>query len=202
MKERTRAAKARMTARAAAAVAIMFAVCLAALFVVSHGESASAHEQTGAKLRLESSSFADGSAIPSRFTCDGTDESPDLHWASPPAGTRSLAIVMNDPDAPIEFTHWLAYNIVPGVHGLPAGASTHGGMPQGSGEGTNSFGRFGYGGPCPPPGKPHHYVFRLYALNVRLDLPTGAGRRQLESAMNSHLLAQGQIVGIYRRAGQ
>lgn len=147
-----------------------------------------------------SSSFVNGGAIPRRFTCDGAGDSPSLGWFGEPAGTKSFAIVMNDPDAPIDFTHWLVYNIPAGVRRLATGASTHGAMPQGSEEGTNSFGQFGYGGPCPPPGKPHHYVFRIFAIDAGIDLPSGASRAQLESAVRGHVLAEGQIVGIYGRA--
>ncbi len=109
---------------------------------------------------------------------------------------------MNDPDAPIDFTHWLAYNIQPGVRRLAEGASPHGIMPKGSAEGKNSFGRLGYGGPCPPPGKPHHYVFRLYALDVLLALTPGASREQLEFAIHGHVLAEGQLIGVYRRSSE
>jgi Raf kinase inhibitor-like YbhB/YbcL family protein len=128
--------------------------------------------------------------------------SPELHWASAPAGIRSFAILMSDPDAPIDFTHWIAYNIPSSARGLAEGASAHDGMPEGSAQGTNSFGRFGYGGPCPPAGKSHHYVFRLYALDVRLALPPGALRDRMEAAMSGHILAEGQIIGIYRRPTQ
>jgi hypothetical protein len=137
--------------------------------------------------------------IPRRHTCDGANLSPHLQWQSSPAGTKSLAIVMDDPDAPIDFTHWLVYNIPSGVRELAEGASTQGAMPQGSAEGRNNFGRLGYGGPCPPPGNPHHYVFRVYALDLLLHLPPGASKKQLDAAMQLHIVSQGQIVGIYRR---
>jgi Raf kinase inhibitor-like YbhB/YbcL family protein len=109
---------------------------------------------------------------------------------------------MDDPDAPVDFTHWLAYNIPPGVRELAQGASAQAAMPHGSAEGTNDFRSLGYGGPCPPAGKPHHYVFRLYALDIRLDLPPGAARKQLDSALERHTLADGQIIAIYRRTNQ
>ena len=181
------------------AAAILFLVCMLAVFALWRRQSVLAHEEAHAALRIQSMSFSNGGAIPRRYTCDGENRSPDLEWASAPAGTKSFAVVMSDPDAPIDFTHWLAYNIPPSDRGLAEGASAHGAMPQGSAEGTNSFGRFGYGGPCPPPGKPHHYVFRLYALDIPLSLPPGAARGQLESAISDHVLAEGQIIGIYRR---
>jgi len=155
--------------------------------------------QAHPSLRIRSESFSDGAAIPRRYTCDGANISPQLAWQAAPAGTKSFAMVMNDPDAPVDFTHWLVWNIAPAIHGLAESASPPGAMPQGAIEGKNSFGRMGYGGPCPPPGKPHHYVFRIYALDVRLDLPAGATRNQVEAAMSGHIVAQGQVIGTYQR---
>lgn len=202
MKQEARPARSRKITRVIVAAAV---VCVAGLLVCVffwRRGSAFAYEQTGAVLRVESSSFLDGGPVRSRLTCDGAGDSPDLHWANPPAGTQSLAIVMHDPDTVIDFTHWLAYNIPASVRELPEDASTRGMMPQGSAEGNNSFDRTGYGGPCPPGGKPHHYIFQVYALNAQLNLPPGASRRQLESAMNGHVLAEGRIVGVYQRVGR
>jgi hypothetical protein len=164
--------------------------------------SESVEGQARATLWLRSESFSDGGAIPRRYTCDGADSSPQLQWPAAPAGTKSFAMVMDDPDAPIDFTHWLAWNIPPGSRQLAEGASTEGSMPIGSAEGRNNFGRLGYGGPCPPRGNPHHYFFRVYALDIRLDLPAAATRRELDAAMGGHILVQGQIVGTYQRASQ
>jgi Raf kinase inhibitor-like YbhB/YbcL family protein len=202
MKQELQATNARKGARAIVAAAIASVLCLLVSLVPGPRESASVHAQVHAPVRLASASFADGGDLPRRLTCDGADDSPELHWSSPPAGTRSFAILMSDPDAPIDFTHWLAYDIPSGVRRLAEGASARGGMPQGSAQGTNSFGRYGYGGPCPPPGKPHHYVFRLYALDGRLALPPGAARDQMEAAIKGHALAEGQLIGIYRRPTQ
>ncbi|MGO8758483.1 MAG: YbhB/YbcL family Raf kinase inhibitor-like protein [Terracidiphilus sp.] len=164
------------------------------------GYLSSAHGQGREAVRIQSSSFVDGGAIPRQFTCDGAGISPALGWQNVPASARSLALVIHDPDAPIDFAHWVAYNIPAGARGLAEGASSRGAMPEGSAEGSNSFGRQGYGGPCPPPGKPHHYVFLLYALDARLNLKPGLTREQLEAAIRGHILAEGQIVGTYRRA--
>ncbi len=161
-----------------------------------------AQSQGRPSLVVRSSDFSDGGPIPRRFTCDGADASPSLQWPAPPAGTKSFALVMDDPDARVDFTHWLVYNIPPEVRELAVGASAKAAMPHGSAEGTNDFRSLGYGGPCPPAGKPHHYVFRLYALDVRLDLPPRAARKQLDSAIESHIVAEGQIIGIYRRLSQ
>ncbi len=156
--------------------------------------------QTRVTIEVRSADFVNGSSIPRRYTCDGANLSPQLEWQTPPVGAKSFAFVMDDPDAPSDFVHWIVYNIAPGAHQLPEGASPHGSLPAGSQEGATSFGHSEYGGPCPPPGKPHHYFFRLYALDLRLDLPPGATRQQLEAAMNGHVLAQGQLVGTYQRS--
>ena len=182
------------------AFALFFLSTLVVFLVFCQLRTVPAQGQTRSSLRVSSASFSNGGAIPRQFTCDGADASPSLQWSAAPHGTRSLALVMNDPDAPVDFTHWIAYNIPPAVLGLAEGASTRGAMPKGSAEGTNDFRNTGYGGPCPPVGKPHHYVLRIYALDVRLDLPPGATRKQLDSAIERHIVAEGQIVGVYRRA--
>jgi Raf kinase inhibitor-like YbhB/YbcL family protein len=179
---------------------VLFSCLLASLLLWPRSEPA--HGQERPTLRVRSASFSDGGAIPSDHTCDGANLSPQLAWQSAPAGTKSLAVVVDDPDAPIDFTHWLVYNIAPGVQELPDNASTHAASHQGAAEGTNDFGRHGYDGPCPPRGKPHHYVFRVYALDRLLDLPPGATRKQLDAAMDRHILSQGQIVGTYQRMGR
>jgi Raf kinase inhibitor-like YbhB/YbcL family protein len=181
------------------AAAIALFVCMFVLLALWQRHSASVEGQVRATLQIQSSSFANGGAIPRQYTCDGANDSPGLQWRGAPRGTKSFALVMNDPDALIDFTHWLVYNIPPSARGLAEGVSARGAMPQGSAQGTNSFGRTGYGGPCPPAGKLHHYVFRLYALDIRLELPPGAARDRVESAIDRHVLAEGQIIGTYRR---
>ncbi len=192
--------KNRRRARSLALAAIALLVCVLVFLALWRRQPALAHEQERAELHLISSSFVNGGAIPRRFTCDGASDSPGLEWAKGLYGTRSFAILMNDPDVPIDFTYWLVYNIPADVRGLSEGASGRGAMPQGSEEGTNSFGRAGYGAPCPPPGKPHHYVFRVFAIDTGIDLSPGASRARLESAIRDHVLAEGQIAGIYGRA--
>jgi len=160
--------------------------------------------QPSLSLSLTSSGFSSGGAIPRQFTCDGADLSPSLQWSGAPAGTKSFALVVHDPDAPVDFTHWLVYGIPQAVDALTQGASTDGdgdgAMPRGSAEGINGFRSVGYAGPCPPPGKPHHYVFQLYALDVYVTLPPGARREELQAAMRGHILAEGKLVGVYQRA--
>jgi Raf kinase inhibitor-like YbhB/YbcL family protein len=175
-----------------------------ALSMVLATASAWAFGQQGtadAALHVSSASFTNGQAMPQKLTCDGDDISPNLQWQTPPSGVKSYAIVVTDPDAPVEFTHWLAYDIPATTHALSEGASTPSQrMDQGT-EGVNGFGRMGYGGPCPPAGKPHHYVFRVYALDTNLVLPAGQGQDQVMAAIKGHVLAEGEIVGLYARGG-
>jgi Raf kinase inhibitor-like YbhB/YbcL family protein len=155
--------------------------------------------QAGRAMELKSTGFSDGAGIPARYTCDGDGVSPSLDWSGAPAATKSFALIVHDPDAPVDFTHWLAWDIPADVHRLPEGASNQGTMPHGSAQGMNGFRTIGYGGPCPPGGKPHHYIFLLYALDSNLGLPAGSLREQLESAMRSHIVATGRLVGTYGR---
>ena len=155
-----------------------------------------------APLPVESASFADGGSMPQRLGCDGADLSPELHWPAPPAGSKSLAIVMDDPDAPLGFIHWIVYNIPAGTRDIAEGASAQGKLPRGALEGFNGFGNAAYGGPCPPGTEPHHYVVRLYALDAKLDLAPGASKQELAAAVEGHVLAQGHITGLYGRNGR
>jgi hypothetical protein len=149
------------------------------------------------RLRLSSRAFADGDTVPRRHTADGKNVSPPLSWSEPPPGTRSLALICEDPDAPSGlFVHWLAWDIEPERGQLPEGASA---LTRDLIQGTNGFGHVGYGGPSPPPGKPHRYVFRLFALDFRPELRPGAKRAELDRAIEAHVLAEGTLVGKYGR---
>jgi Raf kinase inhibitor-like YbhB/YbcL family protein len=147
-----------------------------------------------AEFALESSAFENAQAIPSRHTCEGEDVSPSLRWSKVPEGTRSLALIVDDPDAPGGvFTHWLAWGLDPAAEELGEGESA----PR---EGRNDFGTSGYRGPCPPPGHGrHHYVFRLLALDTQLELPAGAAKPDLERAMEGHVLTTTELVGTHER---
>ncbi len=152
-----------------------------------------------ASLSLTSPAFAPGQPIPTRFTCDGEDISPALNWGEPPAGTRSFALIMDDPDAPAgTWTHWVLFNIPADARALEEAVPALETLSSGARHGKNSWGRLGYGGPCPPAGT-HRYFFRLYALDVSLDLSPGAARRDVQSAMQGHILAQGELMGTYTR---
>jgi Raf kinase inhibitor-like YbhB/YbcL family protein len=156
-------------------------------------------------LTLNSSTFSESGEIPTRCTCEGDDLSPDLSWSGVPDGTRSLVLIVDDPDAPdpaapkMVWDHWLLYNLPPDVGGLPEGVSPES-LPAGTGQGTNSWGRTGYGGPCPPIGR-HRYFHILYALDARLEDLGQPHRNQLLAAMEGHILAHTELVGTYEKKG-
>lgn len=150
-------------------------------------------------MNLTSISFQ-GSQIPAKFTCSGAGVSPQLAWSTPPAGTASLALIVADPDAPRgTFVHWVLYDLPAETRALPEGLPGLGQLTDGSRQGRTDFGEIGYGGPCPPPGSPHHYHFTLYALDTKLNLAVGATRAQVEAAMQGHILARGELIGLYKR---
>jgi len=154
----------------------------------------------GQTMNLTSTSFQDGSHIPAKFTCSGAGLSPQLAWTAPPAATASLALIVTDPDAPRgTWVHWVLYSLPAGTRALPEGLPALGQLPDGALQGRNDFGKIGYGGPCPPPGSPHHYIFTLYALDAKLNLPAGEKRAQVEAAMKGHILASGRLVGLFQR---
>ncbi len=160
----------------------------------------------GAKMKAPksievASVFKDGEAIPKTYTCEGVDTNPPLYISGLPNGTKSLVVIVDDPDAPGgTFTHWIAWNIPP-VEEIPSWIPREGETeePIHMVQGKNDFGKIGYNGPCPPRGKPHHYHFKVYALDTELDLPPGASRHQLERAMEGHVLAWGEVVGLFQR---
>jgi len=149
---------------------------------------------------VSSASFRSGGEIPTKFTCDGNDISPALAWTGPPAGTQSFALIVDDPDAPAgTFTHWVLYDLPAQTTALGEGVSKVDEVPTGGRQGRNGFRKIGYGGPCPPPGKPHHYFFKLYALDRMLNLQPGSSKEEIARAMESHILATAELIGTYRR---
>jgi Raf kinase inhibitor-like YbhB/YbcL family protein len=147
--------------------------------------------------QLTSGAFEAGKPIPARFSCEGADLSPDLHWTDPPAGAKSLALILEDPDAPGgRFIHWVAFNLSASdrqlAGGTPAGA-------KGLLQGRNDFGKNGFGGPCPPKGQTHRYYFRLYALDRQLSLKAGASADELRAAIQGHLLGETELMGTFQR---
>ena len=151
------------------------------------------------KMEIKSSAFENNGMIPKLFTCDGNDISPPLMWDSIPDGTQSLALICDDPDAPMGiWVHWVIFNIRPVPKELPAKVLPQGVTPFGAKQGINDFGKIGYGGPCPPSGT-HRYFFKLYALDTKLNLDNGISKKQLLEAMKGHILASAELVGKYKR---
>jgi Raf kinase inhibitor-like YbhB/YbcL family protein len=153
------------------------------------------------ELVLKSATFENGGSIPRLHTCDGRNVSPQLSWTGVPEKTASLAVIVEDPDAPRKtWVHWVLFDLPPTATGLPEGVPPLATL-EGSGvHGTNDFGSLGYGGPCPPSGT-HNYVFTLYALDQRLNLPARSTRDEVVAAMQGHILSQGRLTGRYSRGG-
>lgn len=146
-------------------------------------------------MKLKTTAFEHGQSIPAKFTCKGEDVSPALTFSDVPKSTKSFALIVDDPDAPGgTFDHWIVWNIGGDAKGLPENAKP-------SNQGKNHFGKIGYGGPCPPPGKPHRYYFKLYALDSLLNLPNGATKEDVEDAMSDHILAEAELMGTFKKEG-
>ena len=164
-----------------------------ALSVISI-RSVPGEERKMSELSISSPAFSHKGMIPSKHTCDGADVNPPLSFDNIPEKSKSLALIVDDPDAPMgTWVHWVAWNIGPGTKEIPENS-----VPQDALQGTNDFRKQSYGGPCPPSGT-HRYFFKLYALDAPLPLQAGATKTQLEQAMKGHILAQAELVGLYRR---
>jgi Raf kinase inhibitor-like YbhB/YbcL family protein len=151
------------------------------------------------EIKVTSSAFGEGEMIPAEYTADGRNISPPLEWSPAPAGTKSIALINDDPDAPMgAWVHWILYNIPPDVTSLEENVPPDETLANGAQQGTTDFGRIGYGGPAPPSGT-HRYYFKVYALDMKLDPPARASKGQLESEMAGHVLAYGQLLGLYAR---
>lgn len=151
-------------------------------------------------FELESTAFQPGGDIPKKFTCDGPDVSPALSWNDPPGAAQSFALIADDPDAPVgTWVHWVLYDLPGSARELPEGVPKEGELKGGGRQGTNDFRKIGYGGPCPPKGKPHRYFFKLYALDAKLNLKAGATKADVEGAMKGHILAHAEMIGRYGR---
>ncbi len=150
-------------------------------------------------LTVTSPAFQEGAMIPRKYTCDGDNVSPPLQWGAVPPEAKSLALISDDPDAPVGiWVHWVLFNLPPAETGLPENVPPDRALKNGAAQGTNDFRKPGYGGPCPPGGT-HRYYFKVYALDTALDLKPGATKAQVEKAMQGHILAQGQLMGKYKR---
>jgi len=157
-------------------------------------------EVTKMTIQITSPAFEEGQPIPKTHTCEGRDASPALEWTGIPEAARSLALICDDPDAPMgTWVHWVLFNLPPDAKGLAENVAKNPVLENGARQGVSDFKRPGYGGPCPPPGKPHRYFFKVYALDAMLDLKEGAKKKDVEKAMEGHILAQGQLMGTYKR---
>jgi Raf kinase inhibitor-like YbhB/YbcL family protein len=193
-------------ARTACAIRTFFFILLLA-GCQSGGQATSpekpSSETSGASnmsFSLQSPSFSNGGVVPKKFSCEGSDTSPLLQWGEPPANTQSFVLIADDPDAPAStWTHWVAYDLPANLRQLAEGTPKQPGLAQGGTQGINDFGRTGYGGPCPPPGKPHRYFFKLYALDAKLNLKPETSKNQVESAMQGHILGKAELMGTYQR---
>ncbi len=151
-------------------------------------------------MKLESPAFAEGAPIPKKHSCEGADSSPELKISAVPAAARSLALLCEDPDAPGGlWVHWVLFDLSPKTTAIPEGQAKTQFILNGAAQGLSDFGRLGYGGPCPPPGKPHRYFFKLYALSAPLALEPGADRGAVLAAMKGKTLAEAALMGTYRR---
>ncbi|MGE5548889.1 MAG: YbhB/YbcL family Raf kinase inhibitor-like protein [Bacillota bacterium] len=152
------------------------------------------------EMDVTSPDFRNGERMPVKYTADGYDMSPPLRWSGAPEGTAEFAVICDDPDAPGgTFTHWVIYKIPGNYDRLDEGIMQVAELDNGAMQGKNSFGRIGYGGPSPPKGKPHRYIFTVYALDAKLDLPAGITKDQLQRAMQGHVIGMGKLIGLYGR---
>ena len=178
---------------------------LAAIWLVIFATACGANDQqpAGTKnmtIQVTSTAFAEGRGIPVKYTCDGQEISPPLQWSNAPMNTQSFALIADDPDAPVgTWVHWVIYDLPANTTELAENTPKSEQLPNGARQGVNDFNRPGYGGPCPPPGKPHRYFFKLYALDRMLDLKPGATKKDLLKAMEGHVLGEGQLMGMYQR---
>jgi len=151
------------------------------------------------EIKVTSSAFEEGGLIPAKYTCDGVNVSVPLRWDSVPEGTKSIALISDDPDAPMgTWVHWVLFNLPAETRELAENIPPDKTLPSGAKQGITDFGKTGYGGPCPPSGT-HRYFFKIYALDKELDLADGAGKGELIRAMEEHILGQGQLIGKYKR---
>ena len=149
---------------------------------------------------IKSSAFTQGHLIPKKYSCEGPDVSVPLAWTDPPAGTKSFALIAGDPDAPGgTWVHWVLYDLPSEARGLPENVPKQETLKDGTKQGLNDFERIGYGGPCPSPGKPHRYFFKLYALDKKLGLATRATKPLIMDAMKNHILGEAQLMGMCKR---
>ncbi len=179
---------------------IIIVVC-GSMLMVNFLSTDAGGDTTGGNMIVKTNAFKPSEAVPQKYTCDGADVSPDLTWEGAPQQTRSFALICDDPDAPIGiFNHWVLYGLPSTATGLPENLPKKDEVdPPKCKQGTNDFGRVGYGGPCPPRGSRHRYFFKLYALDKEIQLSSKAQKRDLEAAIKGHVLAHAELMGTYQR---
>lgn len=177
------------------------AALLAGIIAVCNGKNTAIKGTTTAmNLSLTSTAFTNGQSIPRQYAFDDDNLSPALQWSNVPPATKSRTLICDDPDAPVgTWVHWVIYDLAPATSGLPGDVPKTPELFNGTKQGVNDFKRFGYGGPAPPPGKPHRYYFKLFALDAKLSLKPGITKKDLLKAMDGHVLAEGQLMGTYQR---
>jgi Raf kinase inhibitor-like YbhB/YbcL family protein len=179
---------------------VIAAIAFASLCLSVFGTKPGGPGAKPVSFQVSTPAFPSEGTIPKQYTCDGADGSPALSWSGAPADTKSFALIADDPDAPAgTWTHWVIWNIPPTQHQLAAGISKDPRLPNGIRQGVNDFHKPGYNGPCPPPGNPHRYYFKLFALDSDLQLRPGADRKELEYAMKPHIVAKAELMGRYGR---
>jgi len=150
-------------------------------------------------ITVSSPAFEEGGMIPSEYTCDGENMSPPIHWEGIPEEAKSIAVISDDPDAPVgTWVHWVIWNIPHDSNGLAKKLLKEKVLPNGTKQGINDFGKYGYGGPCPPSGT-HRYYFKVYALDIKLEISNNSKKKDLLKAMDGHILAEGELMGRYKR---
>src|SRR2546429_4183939 len=175
-------------------------LALGLVLVLILGTAPSRKDKAVMTIQLTSSAFAEGEFIPAKYTCDGEDVSPPLKWSNVPTGAKGLALICDDPDAPVStWVHWVLYGLPPTETELPEKVPTTETLANGAKQGINDFKRIGYGGPCPPAGRPHPYFFKLYALDNQLKLKAGASKQEVEQSMQNHILGKAELMGKYGR---
>jgi hypothetical protein len=176
------------------------AALIFAMGFLYQGAIVGAAKDPSGTLELKTEGFRPGSPIPAKFTCSGANVSPTLSWDNPPPRTQSFVLIVDDPDAPAgTWVHWVVYNLPASTRQLPEHVPLGDVLAGGGNQGLNDFPTNGYGGPCPPPGKPHRYFFRLFALDTVLNLRAPARRTDVDSAMKGHILAQAELMGTFER---
>ncbi|MGC9516416.1 MAG: YbhB/YbcL family Raf kinase inhibitor-like protein [Methanomicrobiales archaeon] len=182
---------------------LILSLTILTLVILASGCTSTDVNQTGNEtggFKLTSSAFTQGKAIPQKYTADGEDISPPLSWTSAPDDTKSFTIICEDPDAPGgTFIHWIVFNIPGNATELPEGITNQETLDNGAIQGINDFNSIGYGGPAPPTGETHRYAFKIYALDIELNLESGSTIQQVNTAMEGHILAQAQLTGRYGR---